>query len=186
MQRFIKYIPSEEAEYLLKYHPNAFLLFTLISNRARRLSGHPDGLEIGECFIGDYKNCGIVSEKQYRTAKKILLERGHIKIIETCRNRKKGATGRATIGTKVKLLSSTIWDINAKDEGDRKGDRGATEGRRTRMNKKEQEDKNKEKIKIKRKKGAYERSQRSGEGSESEDSADSHYVRPGEAWTGNR
>src|SRR5277367_5646854 len=105
MQRFIKYIPSEEAEYLLEKHPNAFLLLTLIANRARRLSGKPDGLEIGECHIGDYEQCGIASRKQYRTALEILLERGHIKKVETCKNRKKGATGMATIGTKEKLLS---------------------------------------------------------------------------------
>lgn len=155
-ERFIKFIPSEESDYLQENHPNAFLLLCLIAKRARRLSGHPDGLEIGEAHIGDYKKAGINSEKQYRTAKKILFDRGHVKFIESCRTRagktveiienvKKGATGRATTGTKVKLLRSDIWDINYDLRGDPIGDRGATEGRprgdeqeRIRKNKKEE------------------------------------------------
>lgn len=136
-QRFIKFIPSEEALYLAEHYPNATLLLMGIAIRARRIAGKPDGLEIGECQIGDYKKLGIASEKQYRTAKLILSQRGHIKIIETCRNRKKsatgGATGKTTVGTKVKLLRSDVWDINVEvddhQKGDRKGDRGATEGR---------------------------------------------------------
>lgn len=127
--RFIKFIPSEEADYLQENHPNAFLLLCLIAKRARRISGNPDGLEIGEAHIGDYKKAGIASEKMYRTAKIILSQRGHLLFIETCRNRKKGATGRATVGTKVKLLRSDVWDINFDVKGDIKGDRGATEGR---------------------------------------------------------
>ena len=134
-ERFIKFIPSEEYLYLLKHHPNALLLLIQIASRARRIIGHPDGLNPYEAFIGDYKEAGIETEKKYRTAKKILIDRGHLKIIETCRNRKKGATGMATIGTKVKLLRSDVFDINSEIEDDRKGDRRATEGRRTRKNK---------------------------------------------------
>lgn len=149
--RFIKFIPSAEALYLAKKHHNAFILLMFIAERARRENGHPDGLLIGECHIGDYKKYGL-TEKEYRTAKKILVERKHIEIIETCRTRKseknskstlnlqnseKSATERATktttVGTLVKLISSTVYDINPEpsnqQKGDRKGDRGATEGR---------------------------------------------------------
>ena len=55
-QRFIKFIDSDETFYLIEHHPNAFLLLTIIASRARRISGNPDGLEIGEAHIGDYKN----------------------------------------------------------------------------------------------------------------------------------
>jgi hypothetical protein len=151
MCRFIKFIPSDEAMYLVRKHPNAFILLTIIAERARRENGHPDGLIIGQCHLGDLKSYGL-TEKQYRTAKKILVDRGHIKIIETNRtrskkknskstlnfeNHEKRATERATrtttIGTLVELCSTTVYDINSDTtndrKGDRKGDRGATEGR---------------------------------------------------------
>jgi hypothetical protein len=150
-ERFLKLIPSEEAQYLAKKHPNAFILLFFIAERARRENGHPDGLTIGQCHIGDYLSYGL-SEKEYRTAKKILIERNHIKIIETCRTRKseknskstlnlqnlenwadKRATRTTTVGTLAEICSLTVYDINSDinncQKGDRKGDRGATEGR---------------------------------------------------------
>lgn len=150
-ERFIKFIPSPEAMYLVRKHINAFALLTFIAERARRENGLPDGLTIGQCHLGDYKSYGL-TEKEYRNAKKVLVERGHIKIIETCRTRKskkfskstlvlkndeKTATERATrsttIGTLVEICSTMVYDINSDDgnqqKGDRKGERGATEGR---------------------------------------------------------
>jgi hypothetical protein len=149
--RFIKLIPSEESLYLATKYPKAFILLFFIAERARRENGHPDGLTIGQCHIGDFKSYGL-TEKEYRTAKNILEKRKHIKIIETCRSRKSGflrknsfnsenvqnsATERATrittVGTLVEICSSTVYDINPESsnnkKGDRKGDRGATEGR---------------------------------------------------------
>lgn len=126
--RFIKFIPSDEANWLRKNKPTAFILLSFIAERARREPDHPDGLKPGQCHIGDWKSYGL-TEKQYRTAKDILVMRGHIKIVETCRTRKKSATGTTTYGTLVELISSSIYDINKNIEGDRKGDRGATEGR---------------------------------------------------------
>jgi hypothetical protein len=134
--RFIKFIPSQESDFLQENHPNAFLLLCLIAKRARRISGHPDGLEIGEAQIGDYKKAGIETRDKYRTALEILVKRSHIRICETCRTRKKSSphqnvekifeiknsptettngypTGSTTIGTKVKLLRSDVWDINS-------------------------------------------------------------------------
>jgi hypothetical protein len=150
-ESYFRIFRSEEMRYLARKHPNAFILLTFIADRARRENGHPDGLTIGQCHIGDYKEYGL-TEKEYRTAKKILEARNHIEIIETCRSRKseragkkieifenvkKATTERATksttIGTLVKLCNSSIYDINPENhnqqKGDRNGDRGATEGR---------------------------------------------------------
>lgn len=111
---FIQFVrDSKESEYLQENHPNAFLLLCLIARRARRISGHPDGLKIGEAHVGDYKNAGIETRDKYRTAIKILEGRGHIKISETCRNRKNTPTGITTVGTLVKLIRSDVWDINS-------------------------------------------------------------------------
>ncbi len=150
-ESFVKLIRSDEMRYLARKYHNAFILLTFIAERARRENGCADGLLAGECHIGDYKEYGL-TEKEYRNAKKILVERNHIEIIETCRTRKneknskstlnlqnrekwpyERATKVTTIGTLVKIISRTIYDINSEDDnqqkGDRKGDRGATEGR---------------------------------------------------------
>ena len=87
--RFIKFIPSEEAMYLLYEKPNAFRLLAIIAQRARRTHDHPDGIKAGEALIGDWADMSEFSERQYRTAKQILIDRKHIEIVETCRTRKK-------------------------------------------------------------------------------------------------
>jgi hypothetical protein len=149
-ERFLKLIPNSETRFLARKHPNAFILLFFIADRARRENGDPDGLTIGQCHLGDHKEFGL-TEKEYRTAKKILVQRSLIKIIETCRTRKKNdhslyfnlqncknraterATRTTTVGTLVELIGSTAYDINPdssnQQKGDRKGDRGATEGR---------------------------------------------------------
>jgi hypothetical protein len=137
-ERFIKFIPSEEADYLLLNKFNAFRLLTIIAMRARREPGHPDGLLPGQCHIGDWETMGM-SEQNYRTAKKILVNRKHIKIIETNRTRKKSTTGTTTTGTLVELLSLTVYDINKSVDNDRANDCLTTDQRRTRKNKKEKE-----------------------------------------------
>ena len=147
-ERFLKFIPSEAAiEFAIKYK-NAFVLLMIIAERARRENGHPDGLTIGQCHLGNHKSYGM-TDKEYRYAKKILVEQGLIKIVVTNRTRKKaeqtkklfettfgatdGATEPTTTGTLVELCNSEVWDINSDNgndtKGDRKGDRGATEGR---------------------------------------------------------
>src|SRR5581483_3222304 len=127
-QRFIKFIPSPEAEALWKV-PFASLLLQVIATRARRLEGLPDGLEVGECYVGDHKTFGA-SRKQYRTALAYLVKLGQVQIIQNCRTKEgqKRAILGATKGTLVKLISSTIWDINAEDEGHVKGHQRATWG----------------------------------------------------------
>ncbi len=129
-QRFIKFIPGPEAEWLISNKPNAFLLLTIIAQRARRMNGNPDGLTIGQAHIGDWKACGL-TEQEYRTAKEILLSRKYIKIVETCRTRKKSTTGTTTKGTLVQLICNTIYDINIICDNDRINDRATTDQRPT-------------------------------------------------------
>lgn len=128
-QRFIKFIPSEEALYLQEHETTAFLLLCHIATRARRTKNSPDGLEIGEALIGDYKKAGIPTEMKYRTAKQVLERRKHVKIVETARKRKKATTGITTKGTKVKLLRSDVWDINEERINDQINERITTEQR---------------------------------------------------------
>jgi len=117
-ESFIKLIRSDEMRYLARKHHNAFILLTFLAESARRYEGAPDGLHIGEAFIGGHKKYDM-SEQNYRTAKKILVERQHMKIIETSRNRKKPTNGVTTESTKVKLLSSNVYDINLCDANER-------------------------------------------------------------------
>ncbi len=165
-ERFIKYIPSEKTFWLRQNYPNAYLLLSLIAERARRNSGHIDGLEIGDAYIGDYQSAGIETEKKYRIAKQILLELKIITIKETCRNHNKRATqkgeisendknratSRATKGTLVTLLDSSIWDINSEQKDDLKGDLRATLGRPQGDEQERRNNEKKEKEKIKKEK----------------------------------
>jgi len=138
-KRFLKLnLDSDLAEDLLLRHPNAFTLLYFIAKRARREPGLADGLNVGECHIGDHKSYGL-TEREYRTAKKVLVDRKMIKIIETCRTRQKSTTASTTVGTRVKILNSTVWDLNINLNDDRHDDRATTERRRTRRNKKEEE-----------------------------------------------
>lgn len=129
-ERFIKFIPSEEAFWLMKEKPNAFLLLAYIANTARRANGHPDGLTIGQCHLQSWTFYGL-TEREYRTAKEILVKRKHIIIIETNRTRKKSTTGSTTASTLVQLCSLKIWDINPETNDDRKDDRPTTDRRLT-------------------------------------------------------
>ncbi|HSZ84746.1 MAG TPA: hypothetical protein VK787_01880 [Puia sp.] len=139
-ERFLKFIPSEEAMFLLKNKGHAFRLLTIIAECARRYENSPDGLKIGEAFIGGHAKYDM-TEQNYRTAKILLVERGHISIIETNRTRKgrvttdqrnpngKVTTVVTTEGTKVKLLSSNVWDLNIDVGNDRTNVRVTTDQR---------------------------------------------------------
>ena len=113
-ERFIKFIPSEISDHLRSKHPFAFLLLQLVAERARRLPGDPSGLKVGEAYIGDYESIGA-TRGQYRHALVVLTQYKLLQIMETCRNRKKTTTGTTTVGTKVKLIDSSIWDLNLED-----------------------------------------------------------------------
>jgi hypothetical protein len=110
--RFIKFIPSERSRWLQRNHPWAFLLLLTIAERARRLPNSPDGLQIGEAFVGDFENYGIPTRATYRHALEVLKKHNFIQICETCRTRKKATTVTTTVGTKVKIIDSSVWDVN--------------------------------------------------------------------------
>jgi hypothetical protein len=110
---FLKLIRSDSLLVLIKEHPNAFLLLTQIAIRARRSNCSITGLQIGEAYIGDFKEAGLQTEGQYRVAKDKLKSLGFIAIIDTRRKKGKNATiKRTTSGTLVKLLNTNIYDIN--------------------------------------------------------------------------
>jgi hypothetical protein len=137
MTRFLKFIPSEEAFWLMHNKPNAFRLLTHIANTARRKNGNPDGLTQGQCHLQHWTFYGL-TQQEYRTAKKILVERKHVKILETNRTRKKSTTGTTTASTLVELCSLTVWDIIVEEYNDRINDRATTDQRLT--NDKQEED----------------------------------------------
>jgi hypothetical protein len=125
-ERFLKFIPSEEAFWLMKRKPNAFYLLSQVANTARRYNGGPDGLTVGQCHLkASYKY--EMTEGQYRAAKKILTSRKHLKILETNRTRKKSTTGTTTDSTLVELCSTTVYDINSESNDNRNNDRTTTE-----------------------------------------------------------
>jgi hypothetical protein len=145
-ERFLKFIPSEEAFWLIRNKPKAFYLLTCIANTARRKLGHPDGLLIGQCHL-EHWSVYKFTQQEYRTAKQLLVDRKHIKIIETNRTRKKSTTGSTTKSTLVCLCSTTVYDINSEIINDRATTESTTEQRlnndkqeRIRMKKKEEED----------------------------------------------
>lgn len=145
-QRFIKFKPSGTVLWLIENYPLAHVLLTIIAIRARRVSNLPDELEIGECFIGDWKAYGL-TRQQYRTALNHLIRLKIVKITQTNRTRKKSTTASTTVSTKVKLLDSSIWDINPEDANHSTNHRSTTDQpltnhkeERIRKNKKEKEE----------------------------------------------
>ncbi len=85
---------------LIRDHPSAFLLLTIIAERACRTNGHPSGLEIGEALVGDYDNYGMTRQR-YRLAIQCL-KANHLIVTK--------GTNKGTIAT---ILNTRIYDINA-------------------------------------------------------------------------
>ncbi len=100
---FIKLIRNSSKYFMmLEERPTAFLLLSLIANRARR-TNEKDlmiDLEIGEALIGDFFAYGV-TRAVYRTDKEYLMKNGFILTIRADRR-----------GTIVKLINSDIFDIN--------------------------------------------------------------------------
>ena len=115
MSGFIKYMRSEEAEYLLSY-PNANHLFMVMAYRARRTDHPINGLKAGQCFLGDYSAIGL-TERQYRTAKKQLTDWG----LATFKGTNKG-----TVGT---VLNTKVYDINEEASDGQKDMQATDKGR---------------------------------------------------------
>lgn len=155
-ERFIKFIPSEESEYLLENHPNAFLLLCQIATRARRFNGHIDGLQIGDAIIGDYEKAGLTRQK-YRTALEKLKDLGFIKTIYNGKKflEREKSTIKITIkGMLVNLCDSRIWDINPEDNNHQVNQR-ATNEQPTGNHEQERRKNEKEKEKINKKENAF-------------------------------
>ena len=130
-ESFIKLIRSDKMRGLIREHPNAFILLTIIADRVQWQDDPIKGLKSGECRIGDWENIGL-TRQQYRTALNILVSKDFLKILETCRDRKKSTTGSTTKGTKVKLLDSSIYDTNLEDANHRTNHRPTTDQPRPR------------------------------------------------------
>lgn len=163
--RFIKFVPSEEAAYLLENHPNAMSLLMLIAMRARVYPGHPDGLQPGDALIGDHKACGL-SRQNYRTSLAKLVDLKYIEIIWNGKKflkREKSTINLTIKGMLVRLCDSRIWDININDANHQSNQRltnsqptGNHEQERKRKKKNEEEIKEKntkkeialEKVKV--------------------------------------
>jgi hypothetical protein len=100
MKSWLCYYRTSEADELQARHPNAFLLLCQIARRARLTPCPIRGLQIGQAYIGDYRQAGIQTERQYRTAKNTLKTRG----FSTFK-----ATSKGTIAT---LLEQGIFSLS--------------------------------------------------------------------------
>lgn len=115
MAGFIKYMRSEEAEFLLS-HPTANHLLMVMAARARRTDHPMNGLKSGQCFLGDYSAIGM-TERQYRTAKK-QLEKWNLASFK--------GTNKGTVGT---LLNTKVYDINETQGDEQVTDNATGKGR---------------------------------------------------------
>jgi hypothetical protein len=138
---FLKLNRCEATFWLMANYPNAYLLLNLVALRAQRTPNSPSGLIIGEALIGDYEAIGA-TRGQYRAALKVLIRMKYLTISETCRTRKKATTATTTVGTKVKLLNSDIWDINPETDNHRNNHRTTTERPPNDHEQEREEDKN--------------------------------------------
>ena len=139
MTRFLKYITSKKSHELRKNHLKAWVLLSLIAERARRDDDHFDGLQVGDAIVGDYEEIGL-TRKEYRTALKKLVDFGFIEILSNGKdfeNIKKRAIKRAINGTLVNLIDSSIWDINPEKNETERANEGPTRGHKQELNKKE-------------------------------------------------
>ena len=95
----VMYRGQESAE-LRERHPKAFLLLSLVAERARYDDTRPNpyNLEVGEALIGDFKAAGLKTNSEYRHALSTIKAAGFV----TTR-----ATSRGTI---AKLVNTGIFD----------------------------------------------------------------------------
>ena len=99
---FVKFVRNSDRYFwLIKKRPSAFVLLSLIANRARRTDeeGLKIKLDIAEALVGDHDSYKA-SESVYRTDIKFLVKHGLI--LKTRADRR---------GTVVKLVDTDIFDI---------------------------------------------------------------------------
>ena len=99
---FIKFMRSESVE-ALQSKPIANHVLSVIAQRARRTPHPTNGLQPGDCFMGDYLTIGI-SRQAYRTAISNLQKWGYITIHPTNK------------GTVVTLSNTMVYDINTENQ----------------------------------------------------------------------
>ena len=101
---FVKLNRNAEAFWkLIQKRHSAFILLSIIAQRARRFSDEETGLEVGEAWLGDFESYNSTRSK-YRTDLKYLINFGLI------------TTRKHDVGTAAKLIDSTIFDINPAEE----------------------------------------------------------------------
>lgn len=99
MRSFVKLMRGEVTRELLR-DLKAFGLLTLAAIRARWSEGPSiHGLKPGQAFIGDYRECGLKTEKEYRMAKKRLEKAGYASFKGTNK------------GTIVTILTTDVFDV---------------------------------------------------------------------------
>lgn len=139
---FVRLFTSEKADWLQEYYPSAFLLLSYIARHCRRTTNIPDGLEFGDCIIGEIetpRKCGL-STKEFRNARDKLIEFGMLEIVfhpkpeKTVKGVKiifpqKRAIKRAIKSMVVNLCNIEIYDISFEHRGEQKVDQGANKGR---------------------------------------------------------
>lgn len=117
---WLSYHRTESADLLQKRHPAAFLLLSLIARRARYAEDpcQVTKLTFGQCFIGDWREAGLSSQKQYRIAKEVL-QQGQFAAFQ--------GTNKGTTAT---LLPTAFYSISNENlgraEGQSKGKPRAT------------------------------------------------------------
>lgn len=114
---YVQLMRSEEAKFLLAYHPNAFIVLSFIAIHARRVSGLPDGLIIGDALVSSESFSPGLSRQNFRTAIEKLAELKYIKIISNGKRffEREKSTIKVTIKAYlVNLCASEVYNINGK------------------------------------------------------------------------
>lgn len=116
---WFKAMRNRDADELIRFNPNAYMLARFIAARARYQDGfNADGLVLGEAMLGDYKSYGM-SERQYRTAKQDLQKHG----FATFRTTNKGTIGKLI---DTRLFDPLNFQTTDKTTGERRTDDGQT------------------------------------------------------------
>lgn len=128
--------------YIARKCANAIVLLGLITIRARYDDKKRDDVEIGQAFIGDYKELGL-SEQEYRTAKKWL---------ETLKIATFKGTNKGTVAT---VIDTSLFDyrhsnLTGKLTGSQRAANGQLTTNKKIKGKKEKENYTKEKEPVKK------------------------------------
>jgi len=130
---FVKLIIGTKTDWLQEHYPSCFLLLAYIARHARRTDTIPDGLQFGDCIIGEIETphkCGL-SKKEFRTARDKLIEFNLVEIVfnPKSKNGQKRAIKRAIKSYIVNICNSEVFDATFINKGEQNGDEGANKGR---------------------------------------------------------